>query len=71
MSQACLGKFTSFILDIHNMVIHSCHMTGLGYKNKVRPLYTAKGEWQIISVGNSYLVIDFGKFSFVEPSNCW
>ena len=53
------------------MVIHSCHMTGLGYKNKVRPLYTAKGEWQIISVGNSYLVIDFGKFSFVEPSNCW
>ena len=27
--------------------------------------YTAKREWQIISVGNPYLVIDFGKFSFV------
>ena len=24
MSQACLGKFTSFIVDIHNMVINSC-----------------------------------------------
>ena len=27
--------------------------------------YTAKREWQIISVGNPYLVIDFGKLSFV------
>ena len=27
--------------------------------------WTAKWEWEIISVGNPYLVINFGKFTFV------
>ena len=31
---------------------------------------TAKQEWEMISVGNPYLVIDCGKFSFVLRSNC-